>query len=203
VLFKQRFWSGLRDGSIEVAYRRWKRPSVRAGGTLNSPGGLLAIDSIDPITEGSISEQDAISAGYTGRAELLASLRPDGDLVRIRFHRVGADPREALRENEAPTAEEASKISRMFGRNVWAVPYLRLIAEFPGVVSTELAAKAGVERVVFKARVRRLKTLGLTESLEVGYRISPRGSAVLAGLPHRGGSGVAHERGGSAEISGR
>ena len=40
----------------------------------------------------------------------------------------------------------------------------------------------GLERVVFKRRVRRLKELGLTESLEVGYRLSPRGEVLLAAL---------------------
>ena len=43
-----------------------------------------------------------------------------------------------------------------------------------------LAARAGIDRPTFKQRVRRLKALGLTESLEVGYRLSPRGEAVLA-----------------------
>ena len=42
----------------------------------------------------------------------------------------------------------------------------------------------------FKPLVRKLKALGLTESLEVGYRLSPRGAAVLAALdrddPHPG-----------------
>ena len=46
----------------------------------------------------------------------------------------------------------------------------------------------------FKRDVRRLKELGLTESLEVGYRLSPRGRALLARLgpaapsPEAGGS---------------
>jgi hypothetical protein len=48
------------------------------------------------------------------------------------------------------------------------------------VVSTELAAEAGQDRAYYKLRVRRLKALGLTESLEVGYRLSPRGRAFLA-----------------------
>jgi hypothetical protein len=33
--------------------------------------------------------------------------------------------------------------------------------------------------VSFKRDVRKLKELGLTESLEVGYRLSPRGAALL------------------------
>ncbi len=64
--------------------------------------------------------------------------------------------------------------------NDWALPYLRLIEDLPGTVSTDLAARAGVERPVVKHRIRRLKALGLTESLEVGFRISPRGRTVLA-----------------------
>lgn len=43
----------------------------------------------------------------------------------------------------------------------------------------DLAASASLERTCFKQRVRPLKEMGLTESLEVGYRISPRGEALL------------------------
>lgn len=181
MLFKQRFWQGLTEGSVTVAYRRWNRPSVRVGGTLNSPGGLLGIDSVDPVDEDSISEADALAAGYPDRDELLADLRPLGTLFRIAFHRVGVDPRVALRESTEVTRQQEGQMSLLFARNDWALPYLRLIAELPGTVSTELAAKVGVDRPVFKQRVRRLKALGLTESLEVGYRLSPRGTAVLRG----------------------
>lgn len=31
----------------------------------------------------------------------------------------------------------------------------------------------------FKQDVRKLKELGLTESLEIGYRLSPRGKSVI------------------------
>jgi hypothetical protein len=47
----------------------------------------------------------------------------------------------------------------------------------------ELATRVGREMLPFKADVRKLKELGLTESLEVGYRLSPRGRAVLTRLP--------------------
>ena len=84
MLFEQRLWSGLADGSVTVAFRRWKRPRARVGGR----------------------------------------------------HRT-----------------------------------------------------CGRERLPFKADVRKLKELGLTESLEVGYRLSPRGRALLA----RAGSPRARE----------
>jgi len=182
VLFKERFWAGLADGSLTVAYRRWKRPSVKGGGTLVSPGGLLAIDAVEAIDDAQVDDGAARGAGYESRKELFANIRGDGQLYRIRFHRIGDDPRVALRRRTELTAPELNSITQMLKRNDWAVPYLQLIQESPGTVSTELATRAGVERLVFKQRVRRLKALGLTESLEVGYRISPRGEAVLAGL---------------------
>ena len=52
------------------------------------------------------------------------------------------------------------------------------IAEQPGVRAPDLAAGYGMETHAFKLRVRRLKELGLTESLRIGYRLSPRGEAL-------------------------
>jgi hypothetical protein len=43
----------------------------------------------------------------------------------------------------------------------------------------DLCGVVGLEQQPFKVNVRKLKTLGLTESLDVGYRLSPRGVAYL------------------------
>src|SRR4029453_778058 len=64
----------------------------------------------------------------------------------------------------------------------WTRQALELIDRNPGVVSTVLAAKMGLERPVFKIDIRKLKESGLTESLEVGYRLSPRGKRLRAHL---------------------
>lgn len=180
MLFKQRFWPGLADGTITVAFRRWKRPTVKAGGTLQAPGGLLGIDEVAVTDPRDITDDDARGAGYHDTREVLGDLRAQGDLYRVRFHRIGDDPRTALRRRDALDASEVAQLLASLGRLDWAVPTLRLIAERPETVSTELAASIGVDRARFKQRVRRLKTLGLTESLEVGYRLSPRGQAFLA-----------------------
>ena len=55
----------------------------------------------------------------------------------------------------------------------------------PPVEFVELAADLGVERPAFKLNVRKLKGLGLTESLGTGYRLSPRGEALLDPLAVR------------------
>jgi hypothetical protein len=59
---------------------------------------------------------------------------------------------------------------------------LELIAANPERRAGELAAEMGRERLPFKADVRKLKALGLTESLPIGYRLSPRGRALLDSL---------------------
>lgn len=179
MLFRKEFWAGLSDGSVTVAFRRWTRPSVKAGGTLRTPGGFLSIDEVTPITPDQVTDVDARSAGYRDRSHALAELRPDGDLYRVRFHHAGDDPRLALRQDTDFSSDEAAKLARAVRRLDWALPYLRLISSRPGTVSTELAAEVGMERLEFKERVRRLKALGLTESLKVGYQLSPRGRAFL------------------------
>ncbi|MGE0880468.1 MAG: hypothetical protein AB7L13_15960 [Acidimicrobiia bacterium] len=186
MLFEKRFWVGLSDGSITVAFRRWQRPTVKAGGTLKSPGGLLAIDAVTVIDERAITEREAESAGYDSRAELIKALRAEGTLYRIDFHRVGDDPRPALRATAQLDHGEADALIVRLQRRAWAVPVLRLIGEHPGVVSTELAPLVAMERVEFKQKVRSLKELGLTESLKVGYRLSPRGEALLRRIEQAG-----------------
>jgi hypothetical protein len=187
MLFPQRLWAGLHDGTVTVAFRRWKRPTVKEGGTLQSPGGVLGIDELAPIEPDDVTDNDARAAGYGSRDEALADLRPEGILYRIRFHRVGDDPRAELRAKDALRADEIAALQASVRRLDWAIPTLQLIADHPATVSTELAAWAGVERQQFKLRVRRLKALGLTESLETGYRLSPRGQAFLAGVDRSDG----------------
>jgi biotin operon repressor len=53
-----------------------------------------------------------------------------------------------------------------------------MIDACPGVSAAELAGRLGRDRASFKADVRKLKELGLTESLRTGYRLSPRGRIV-------------------------
>ncbi|MEY2397459.1 MAG: hypothetical protein QOJ00_633 [Actinomycetota bacterium] len=179
MLFPARYWPGLEDGSITVAFRRQKRPTVKAGGTLNSRGGLLSIDEVAAISEADITDADARAAGCADRDEILAALKADGTLYRFRFHRIGDDPRKALRADDAISDEDLVMLRKKLARLDWAADVLRVIRDHPEVVSTELAPQVGMERPDFKLKVRRLKALGLTESLLVGYRLSPRGLAVL------------------------
>ena len=68
------------------------------------------------------------------------------------------------------------------GGSPWTRQYLALIAANEAVRAPDLATRLGLETPRFKRRVRQLKGLGLTISLDVGYRISPRGRAYLSRL---------------------
>jgi hypothetical protein len=186
MLFNCRALDGIAAGEIDRAFRRWKRPTVKAGGMLRTRAGVLAIEEVEPTSERRISAEDARRAGFASRAELLASLRPDGHLYRVEFRLIGDDPRVALRKraeiSEAERAEIDAHLARMDRARAepWTRGVLELIAERPETLAADLAASLGMEKAPFKRDVRKLKELGLTESLPVGYRLSPRGNAYLA-----------------------
>ena len=187
MLFNARALEGIAAGEIDLAFRRWKRPTVRAGGTLRTRAGVLSIDSVEPTSQRRISAEDAGRAGFASRAELLRSLRPEGRLYRVEFHRIGDDPRAALRERSEITDRERAELDARLNRmdrsrgEPWTRRLLELIGDRPETLAADLAASLGMEKLPFKRDVRKLKELGLTESLLVGYRLSPRGRAYLAG----------------------
>jgi hypothetical protein len=67
----------------------------------------------------------------------------------------------------------------------WTREVLALIRTHPGRRAGDLAPMVGLETPLFKTLVRRLTGLGLTLSLETGYRLSPRGEQVLAAVANR------------------
>ena len=190
MLFPKRVWAGLTDGTVTVAFRYWKRPTVKGGGTLHTPVGVLAIDSVERIPSRAITPAEARAAGYASRAALLTDLArfraPGTALYRITFHYQGEDPRRALRENDrlGPAELEQlqsrlARLDRASSHGPWTTDVRELIRDHPGTLAADLAERRGREKLPFKSDVRKLKALGLTESLRVGYRLSPRGRAVL------------------------
>ena len=174
-------------GEVSLAFRRWRRPTVKAGGTLRTPVGVLAIDAVELIEPEAITEADAVRAGHESREALLAALRPEGALYRIAFRLAGPDPRAALRERADLSQAEREELARRLARldaasrhGPWTRAVLDLIAQRPATLAADLADELDREKPAFKRDVRKLKELGLTESLERGYRLSPRGRAFLS-----------------------
>lgn len=183
MLFRSDVLQGIAEGRVTLAFRRWRRPPPVDGSSLRSPVGVLSLDRVTIVDEGDITPADVGRTGMTV-AELRASIAGEGTLVRIELRLAGADPRIALREHLPEPTELKAIVARLARIDAaapapWTTRYLQLIADQPGIVSRVIAPQADAEVPPFKRRVRQLKELGLTESLEVGYRLSPRGGAVL------------------------
>lgn len=188
MILNQAALDGIAAGKVTRAFRRWRRPTVRAGGTLRTAVGVLAIDAVTRVALKDISDEDARAAGYEDATAVTSDLakRKDGAFYRIDFHLAGEDPRVALRTRARWTAEEIADVRDQLARwdrasasGPWTQICLELISRCPATRAATLAAQLGFETKRFKANVRKLKELGLTESLEIGYRLSPRGNAFL------------------------
>jgi hypothetical protein len=181
----------IREGRVDLAFRRWERPRVRPGSRMRTRVGVLEIGGVDRVESSAIDEEEARRSGATSREDLLAWLdrRGSGDIYRIELRYAGADPRVELRSradlSKAELTEVTSRLERLdraSHHGPWTRKVLELIAAQPEVRAVELAAELGQEKLPFKRDVRKLKELGLTESLNPGYRLSPRGKAVLDAL---------------------
>jgi hypothetical protein len=189
VLIERRVRGGIVAGSITVLFRQWRRPQVVAGRQYRTTAGILLMQAVDLITPAEVSELDAKAAGYRTAREVLADLPGPGDLplYRLRFRRLdGPDPREVLANTEVLTEADVAELDRRLDRmdrhsthGPWTRAVLAAIAHRPGVRAAELAVGFGREVFAFKADVRKLKELGLTLSLDVGYKLAPRGEAYL------------------------
>lgn len=151
--------------------------------------GLVEIVAVDRAELDRITEQDALRTGEVSLDALVDGLRPwlhKGPLYRVQLRWAGEDPRIELRNRDSLTDDEiatlTTRMARMDRLGPWTTETLRAIASAPGTRAGDLAARLGRETLPFKRDVRKLKELGLTESLEVGYRLSPRGVALLATL---------------------
>jgi hypothetical protein len=183
--------AAIREGRVDLAFRRWERARVRSGSRLRTRIGVLEVGTVEVVKQSAIDAAEARRAGFSSRKELLAMLdkRESGDIYRIELRYAGADPRVELRNRDVLSTEELDEVTRRLERldngsrhGPWTRTVLELIAAKPEVRAVELAEELGQEKLPFKRDVRKLKELGLTESLSPGYRLSPRGEAVVKAL---------------------
>lgn len=191
MLLNRRTLDGISAGTVRVVYRRWKKPAAVPGGRQRTVIGELTIDAVEQVSQSKLTKADAIEAGFSSRVELLRDLEKfgEGTLYRIRLHLAGPDSRIALRSQDDLTADDVETLRRRLDRldaasprGPWTRAVLTLIEAHPARRAPDLAAMVGRETVDFKRDVRKLKELGLTESLPVGYQLSPRGAATLNAL---------------------
>jgi hypothetical protein len=188
VLFPLRVLDAIRDGRVDLAFRRWERARVLPGSRLRTAVGVLEVEKVEVVERSTLGDDEARRAGFESRDDLLAVLdeRDRGEIHRIELRYAGPDPRVELREHADLSDGEIGEIARKLERldeasrhGPWTRAVLELIAKKPEVRAEDLAAELGREKLPFKRDVRKLKELGLTESLSPGYRLSPRGETVL------------------------
>jgi predicted transcriptional regulator len=191
VLINQVTAAGIAEGRIAVVLRRWDAPRAKAGGTQRTPAGTIRIEHVaEHSGTYRVTRTQAVAAGFPDAKSAQAELdrRPAAHTYVITVSYLAPDERHALAASDQVSTDDAATVSSRLERwdvassdGPWTRRYLELIAANEGVRAPELAATVGQETARFKRRVRQLKGLGLTISLEVGYRISPRGKAFLAG----------------------
>jgi len=181
--------AGIADGSVTLVLRRWDAPRAKVGGTQRTPAGTVRIDGVlEYPADYAVTPAQARAAGFADAKSAQAELdrRPAAHTYVIAVSFVAPDERTDLAADDRLTEREVASISARLrswdaasSDGPWTVEYLRLIAGNEAVRAPDLATSVGQETARFKRRVRQLKGLGLTISLDVGYRISPRGKAYL------------------------
>jgi hypothetical protein len=189
VLIEKRLHAGIRDGTVTVLFRRWRRRQVTAGNVYRTAAGRIIVETVNEVSPARIRHADAVAAGYRSVAEAVADLRGDESdpvyLLRLRYAEE-PDPREVLANDTELSTSDVEEISRRLARldrtatrGPWTEETLDVIRRRPAIRAVDLAEEVGREMLPFKMDVRKLKNLGLTVSLEKGYRLSPRGEAYL------------------------
>jgi hypothetical protein len=187
VLLNRDTAEGIANGSITLVLRRWDAPRAKPGGTQRTVAGTIRVDS---VTEhpGSyrVTAAQARAAGYpdakTAQKEL--DRRPARHTYVIAVSYLAPDERPELAADDRLSAADVEAITARLDRwdaasTPWTRRYLKMIGDNEAVRAPDLAARVGLDGPRFKRRVRQLKGLGLTISLDVGYRLSPRGRAYL------------------------
>jgi hypothetical protein len=185
---------GVANGKITAAYRRWAEARVAEGRIYRTNAGRIQIDSVRQVNPDLIDDNDADVAAADRRnaKDVRRRLRgtEDQPTFLVKFHLIeGPDPRDELAAQSDLSPDDLEELkTRLAGfdefskQGPWTTTTLRLIQSKPATRAADLAAELGRETAPFKLDVRKLKNLGLTYSLEIGYHLSPRGTAYLAAL---------------------
>jgi hypothetical protein len=187
VLLNRATAEGIADGSITLVLRRWDAPRAKSGGTQRTPVGTVRVDAVTEHPGGyRVTVAQAIAAGFSSAKAAQSELdrRPARHTYLIAVSFLAPDERPGLAADDVLTDADVAAITARLDRwdtvgTPWTRDYLTMIGENEAVRAPDLAARVGLDVPRFKRRVRQLKGIGLTISLDVGYRLSPRGRAYL------------------------
>ena len=92
MLLKRELLEEIKAGKVDLVFRRWSRPTVKAGGTLKTKVGLLQIGAITDMDPADVSEAEAKRAGFAGVADFrkwLDTMKPGHLFQRIEVRYLG------------------------------------------------------------------------------------------------------------------
>lgn len=181
--FTTRNSDAIRAGEVSVTFRNWRRPHAKVGGVYRlRPDGAVQVTGVRTVRLAKVRAADAARAGFEDVAGLARSLKLPltAEVTRVDFELTDES---SLNRPPTVTAEEAlARLAATDQRSAmpWTSAVLRLVEAHPATSAANLAAAMNWETRRFKANVRKLKALGLTQSLQTGYRLTDRGSQVIA-----------------------
>jgi hypothetical protein len=188
MLFKLIHLEGIKNGNISLAFRKWKKPSVKNKSVIKTGMGLIEINDVNVVKINQITEEDASRAGFQKKDDLIKILNSvsEGDIYKISVRYHSEDPRIELRNQDNLTEEQLQLIKHKLDRfdryskeGTWTLDTLLSIKKFPHLRAEDLAAKMNREKFWLKTNIRKLKNLGLTISYHPGYTLSPLGEEFL------------------------
>ena len=172
---------GILGGRITVSFRNWKRPHAAVGGVYRlRPAGAVKVTDVRTVRLSDSATDDLRRAGFDTVAAVADFLKlPESATVtRVEFE-LTEEP--AAKPPPALSAEEViGRLQASDRRSTapWTAEVLALIRAHPATRAGDLAPAMGWQTPAFKANVRKLKALGLTQSLETGYRLTELGERV-------------------------
>lgn len=179
---------GIAIGTITLVLRRWDAPRAKPGGTQRTIAGTIRIDGVTEYPGNyRVTAAQARAAGYPDAKSAQKELdrRPARHTYVIAVSYLTPDERPDLAADDRLSERDVDAIAARLDRwdaaaeTPWTRQYLEMVRNNDAVRAPDLAARVGLEVPRFKRRVRQLKGLGLTISLDVGYRLSPRGKTFL------------------------
>ncbi len=180
--FTTRNSDAIRAGEVTLTFRNWRRPHAKVGNVYRlRPHGAIRVTEVSHVCISAIADEDARQAGFADAAALAAFLKVgrDAQVTRVGFEL--ADEQHLKRSADLGLEDVLGRLAATDRRSAapWTRLVLGLIATHPGRRAGDLAPTTGWELPKFKANVRKLKALGLTQSLETGYRLTDLGERAL------------------------
>ncbi len=193
MMFRRQDRERIARGEITLTFRLWKSPQVKAGKRYTIGIGTIEVEDVKVMPAALISPEDVAPSGCASIAAIWAlagehtgsAAGPETLLHRVRFRYLGDVPASSARAHETDLdrlVQRLTSMDRLSAHGPWTSSVLRLIDEGPNVPARLLAAELGWQTADFKTHVRRLKTLGLTISHDVGYELSDLGRQCLVAL---------------------